>query len=111
LVNFPSIFQCFLTCFVFEFSRHYDSGVSLKRYFVLLHDNVDGPKDFDDQYAIDIFHNSFPGQSFRVLRINSVVSNSLKNHQPDLWVDDVLDISLLNNDSNKTVCFCMHVLF
>lgn len=72
----------------------------MRRYFVLLHDNVDGPKDFNEQLATNLFHKTFPGQPFRVLRLNSVPKSSQqKNKQPDIWSTESIGISF-DSDEN-----------
>ena len=87
----------------------------MKRCFVLLHDNVDGPANFNEQYVTNEFHKTFSGQLFRIIRLNSVPKSSvIKVQQPaDLWVSDACMEKSFNSskESNEIdVRLCLNIL-
>jgi len=65
---------------------HYDPN-SMKRHYVLLHDNSNGPADFLEEQARHNMKNAFPHNPTTILRINSVQEPNL--NQPDLWKESL----------------------
>ena len=86
---------------------HYDPGTFLRRHFVLLHDNVDGPPDFNEAGAMAAFNKAFPGQLLSILRINSVSKSDAAKAkgkgyaQPDLWVSENADAITARGEGKK----------